>query len=114
MTRRRPVRYPGVLGLLGSLADRYAAVALISGGRRPFWPTMPLPGRYGLEEIRHGQLVVDPHRAPARPAVAAAANLRERPAVRDSGAWLEDKRDAVAVHIRRLPTPNILGARRGR
>jgi hypothetical protein len=78
MTRRRPVRYPGVLELLGSLADRYAAVALISGGRRPFWPTMPpprrpLPGMYGLEEIRHGQLVVDPHLAPARPAVAAAA-----------------------------------------
>ena len=57
---------------------------------------------YGAEEIRHDQLVVDPHLAPARPAVAAAAaNLRERPAVRDSGAWLEDKRDAVADHIRR-------------
>lgn len=70
---------------------------------------------YGLEEIRHGQLVVDPHLAPARPAVAAAAaNLRERPAVRDSGAWLEDKRDAVAVHIRRLPTPTSWGLAGGR
>jgi hypothetical protein len=34
--------------------------------------------------------------------------------VRDSGAWLEDKRDAVAVHIRQLPTPNILGPAGGR
>jgi trehalose 6-phosphate phosphatase len=59
----------GMVELLGPLAARFAAVALISG----------------------------------RPAVIAAGrDLREHPAVRDSGAWLEDKRYAVAVHTRRV------------
>ena len=34
--------------------------------------------------------------------IAAERDLREHPAVRDSGAWLEDKRYAVAVHTRRV------------
>ena len=60
------VRYPGVLGLLGSLADRYAAVALISGGRRPFWPTMPSPPASATWHVRAGG---DPPRpAGGRPA----------------------------------------------
>jgi trehalose 6-phosphate phosphatase len=51
-----------------------------------------------------GQVRVDPRLEAARSAVdAAAAALRESPAVRESGAWLEDKVYAVGVHTRRVP-----------
>jgi trehalose 6-phosphate phosphatase len=47
---------------------------------------------------------VDPRLEAARPAVVAAQqDLRDSPAVRESGAFLEDKRYAVAVHTRRVP-----------
>ena len=36
---------------------------------------------------------------------AAHQDLRDHPAVRDSGAYLEDKRYAVAVHTRRVADP---------
>ena len=49
---------------------------------------------------------MDPRLKAARPAVLAAGKaLRNAPAVRDSGAWLEDKEYAVAVHTRRLADP---------
>jgi trehalose 6-phosphate phosphatase len=49
---------------------------------------------------------VDPRLKAARPAVLAAGKaLRNAPAVRDSGAWLEGKEYAVAVHTRRLADP---------
>jgi trehalose 6-phosphate phosphatase len=104
---------PGVVELLGPLADRYAAVALISGRPATYLadhaaaPGVRYLGMYGLEEIRDGRLEVDQHLAAARPTVeAATADLREHPAVRDSGAWLEDKRYAVAVHTRRMRDPD--------
>jgi trehalose 6-phosphate phosphatase len=47
---------------------------------------------------------VDARLEAARPTVAdAEAALRDSPAVRDSGAWLEDKVYSVAVHTRRVP-----------
>lgn len=63
-------------------------------------------GLYGLQEIRDGQVWVDPRLEAARPTVVAAQqNLRDHPVVRDSGAWLEDKAYAVAVHTRRIADP---------
>jgi trehalose 6-phosphate phosphatase len=100
----------GVVELLGPLADRYAAVALVSGRPADFLaahagaPGVRYLGLYGLQEIRDGRVWVDPRLEAARPAVVAAQqDLRDSPAVRESGAFPEDKRYAVAVHTRRVP-----------
>jgi trehalose 6-phosphate phosphatase len=102
----------GVLELLGPLANRYAAVALISGRPADFLvehagaPGVRYLGLYGLQEIRDGRVWVDPRLEAARPAVLAAhQDLRDSAAVRDSGAHLEDKRYALAVHTRRVADP---------
>jgi trehalose 6-phosphate phosphatase len=100
----------GVVELLGHLADWYAAVALVSGRPADFLaahasaPGVRYLGLYGLQEFRDGRVWVDPRLEAARPAVAAAyQDLRDSAAVRESGAFLEDKRYAVAVHTRRVP-----------
>jgi len=102
----------GVVELLGPLAERFAAVALVSGRPAGYLaehaaaPGVRYLGLYGLEEIRDGQVRVDPRLEAGRPAVQAAQrDLAEHPAVRDSGAFLEDKRYAVAVHTRRVADP---------
>ncbi|HVD15947.1 MAG TPA: trehalose-phosphatase [Actinomycetota bacterium] len=103
---------PGVVELLGRLTARFAAVALISG-RPAGWlaghagaPGVRYLGLYGLQEIRDGQVWVDPRLEAARPAVDAAhEDLRNSDAIRHSGAHLEDKEYAVAVHTRRTPDP---------
>jgi trehalose 6-phosphate phosphatase len=104
---------PGVVELLGPLAARFAAVALVSGRPAAYLathaaaPGVRYLGLYGLEEIRDGQVRVDPRLEAGRSAVQAAQqDLREHPAVRDSRAWLEDKRYAVAVHTRRVADPD--------
>jgi trehalose 6-phosphate phosphatase len=103
---------PGVVELLGSLAARFAAVALISGRPATYLaehagaPGVRYLGLYGLQEIRHGQVWVDPRLEAAHPAVVAAhEELRYSAAVRHSGAHLEDKEYAVAVHTRRVSDP---------
>jgi trehalose 6-phosphate phosphatase len=100
----------GIVELLEPLADRFAAVALISGRPADFLaehasaPGVRYLGLYGLQEIRDGRVRVDPRLEAARPAVVAAQqDLRDSAAVRESGAFLEDKRYAVAVHTRRVP-----------
>jgi trehalose 6-phosphate phosphatase len=104
----RPLR--GIVEMLGPLASRYAAVAIISGrpaaylGEHVAAPGVRYLGLYGLQEMHNGQIRVDPRLEAARPTVAAAAQaLRESDAVCESGAWLEDKEYAVAVHTRRVP-----------
>jgi trehalose 6-phosphate phosphatase len=104
----RPLQ--GVVELLGPLASRFTAVAIISGrpaaylGEHLQARGVRYLGLYGLQELYAGQIRVDPRLEEARPAVAAAAAaLRNAPAVRDSGAWLEDKVYSVAVHTRRVP-----------
>jgi trehalose 6-phosphate phosphatase len=63
-------------------------------------------GLDGLQEIRDGRVRVDPRLEVARPGVVAAnEDLKAHPAVQASGAWLEDKEYAVAVHTRRVPDP---------
>ena len=60
----------------------------------------------GLAGFVDGRVLLDRRLAEAQPGVAAAArDLAADPAVRDSGAHLEDKRYAVAVHTRRVADP---------
>ena len=99
--------------MLGQLAARFAAVALLSGRPADYLaqhaaaPGVRYLGLYGLQEIRDGQLWVDPRLKAARPAVLAAQqDLRDCAAVRDSGAYLEDKQYAVAIHTRRVANPD--------
>jgi trehalose 6-phosphate phosphatase len=103
----------GVVELLGRLAARFAAVALVSGRPADYLaehaaaPGVRYLGLYGLQEIRDGHLWVDPRLEADRPAVEAAhQDLRDHPSVQASGAWLEDKRYAVAVHTRRVADPD--------
>jgi trehalose 6-phosphate phosphatase len=104
---------PGMVEVLGQLAARFAAVALLSGRPADYLaqhaaaPGVRYLGLYGLQEIRDGQLWVDPRLKAARPAVLAAQqDLRDCAAVRDSGAYLEDKQYAVAIHTRRVANPD--------
>jgi trehalose 6-phosphate phosphatase len=104
----RPLQ--GIVDLLPSLAQRFAAVAIISGRPAPYLAEhvaargVRYLGLYGLQEVYDGEVRVDPRLEEARPKVmAAAAALRESSAVRESGAWLEDKVYSVAVHTRRVP-----------
>ena len=103
---------PGVVELLGPLADRYAAAAIVSGRPATYLashaaaPGVRYLGMYGLEEIVEGRVQVDPRLEAARPAVEAAREeLAGDRAVTASGAHLEDKRYAVAVHTRRVAEP---------
>jgi len=104
--------FPGALDLLAALAECFAAVALVSG-RPAAYLAEHAPARgvryfglYGLQEIRDGELFVDPRLLEARDAVeAAAADVRAHDAVRASGAHLEDKTYAVGVHLRRVSEP---------
>jgi trehalose 6-phosphate phosphatase len=100
----------GIVELLEPLARRFAAVAIISGRPAPYLaehlrvPGVRYLGLYGLQEMYGEEVRVDARLEAARPAVAAAeVALRDSPAVRDSGAWLEDKVYSVAVHTRRVP-----------
>ena len=107
----RPLQ--GIVELLDPLARRFAAVAIISGRPAPYLaehvavPGVRYLGLYGLQEVYEGEVRVDPRLEAARPAVVAATEaLRDSPAVRESGAWLEDKVYAVGVHTRRVPDPD--------
>ena len=103
----------GIVELLEPLAARFAAVALISGRPAAYLaehaaaPGVRYLGLYGLQEIRDGQVWVDPRLEAARGAVVAAhEDLKTDPAVQASGAYLEDKEYAVAVHTRRVADPD--------
>jgi trehalose 6-phosphate phosphatase len=103
---------PGTVELLGHLVARFAAVALLSGRPADYLaehaPAAGLRyfGLYGLQEIRDGHIWVDPRLEAARlPVKAARQDLRDCAAVRDSGAYLEDKQYAVAIHTRRVADP---------
>src|SRR5918995_1037202 len=68
----------GIVELLGPLAARFAAVALISGRPADYLaehaaaPGVRYLGMYGLQEIRDGRVWVDPRLEAGRPAGGAA------------------------------------------
>ena len=103
---------PGLSELLSQLSVRFAAVALVSG-RPAAYLAQHAPasgvrylGLYGLQEIRDGRVQVDPRLEAARSAIVATGDdLRADAAVRASGAFLEDKEYALAVHTRRIADP---------
>jgi trehalose 6-phosphate phosphatase len=103
---------PGTPELLGRLAGRFAAVALVSG-RPAAWlagraaaPGVRYLGLYGLEEIVDGRVVVASEAEQVRPAVLAALReLRADPTVTAAGAYVEDKGLSVGVHLRRVADP---------
>ena len=76
---------PGIVELLGPLAERFAAVALVSGRPAAYLAEHAAArgvrylGLYGLQEIREGQLRVDPRLKAARPAVWSPARRCETP-----------------------------------
>ena len=99
----------GIVDLLAPLARRFGAVAIVSGRPAPYLaehvaaPGVRYLGLYGLQEVYEGEARVDARLEAARATVAEAeAALRDSPAVRESGAWLEDKVYAVGVHTRRV------------
>jgi trehalose 6-phosphate phosphatase len=99
----------GIVDQLEPLARRFAAVAIVSGRPAAYLAEhvgvagVRYLGLYGLQEMHEGRLQVDPRLEAALPKVTAAgASLRASTAVRDSGAWLEDKVYSVAVHTRRI------------
>jgi hypothetical protein len=105
---------PGTAELLGHLAARFAAVALLSGrpadylAKHAAAPGVRYLGLYGLQEIRNGHGWVDPRLEAARPAVMAAQqDLRDCAAVRDSGAYLEDNSMALPFIRGGSPTPPL-------
>jgi trehalose 6-phosphate phosphatase len=106
------VPLPGTPELLGRLAGRFAAVALVSG-RPAAWlaaraaaPGVRYLGLYGLEEIVDGRVVAAPEAEQVRPAVRTAlAELGADPAVVAAGAYVEDKGLSVGVHLRRVGDP---------
>jgi trehalose 6-phosphate phosphatase len=104
---------PGTAALLGRLAERFAAVALVSGRPASFLATHAAApgvryfGQYGLEEVHDGKVTVDPRLAAATDAVRdATADLHDAAAIRDAGVYLEDKGGhAVAAHLRQIHDP---------
>jgi trehalose 6-phosphate phosphatase len=104
----------GVVDHLGPLVNRLAAVAIISGRPAPYLAEhvgvagVRYLGLYGLQEMHEGRVRVDPRLEAALPEVTAAeADLRASSAVRESGAWIEDKVYSVAVHTRRIPDRDL-------
>jgi trehalose 6-phosphate phosphatase len=108
----KAVPLEGMVELLGRLARRAAVVALVSGRPAAFLvanagaPGLRYYGLYGLVEIHDGELLVDSAVLDARPSVRAALKeVMKDPVVRDSGAYIEDKGDAWAIHLRRVADP---------
>lgn len=106
------VPLPGVPELLGRLARRFAAVALVSGrparwlAERAGAAGVRYLGLYGVEELLDERLRIDPAADAARPAVRAAREeLAASEAVAASGAYIEDKHLGVGVHLRRVAEP---------
>ena len=100
---------PGTVALLGRLAARFAAVAVVSGRPASFLvehvvaPGVTRVGLYGMEVVTDGEVQVATEVEAWRPAVTTAlAELAEHPAVAGAGAYLEDKGLTVGVHLRRV------------
>lgn len=103
---------PEATAVLRALAERFAAVGVVSGRPAAFLlehlghagPGVQLVGLYGLERVRHGEVEVAPVARPWLDPVAevAAAARREAPA----GVGVEPKGAALALHWRGAADPD--------
>lgn len=105
----RPV--PGAAEALERLADRFRAVAIVSGrsaadlARRVPARGVRLIGLHGMEEMRDGHVEVAPEVEASREAVDRAATRLAHDLTAAPGAVLERKGLALAVHFRRAADP---------
>jgi trehalose 6-phosphate phosphatase len=106
--RDKAAPLPGVRGIMSSLAERLAVVAVVSG--RPveylesqlgLSPKVTLVGLYGLERIENGELRVMDAAVEWEEAVASAATAVARAA--PPGLEIEMKRLTLVLHSRRAP-----------
>jgi trehalose 6-phosphate phosphatase len=102
----------GIIPRLTQLATRLARVAVISGRPVDFLQKqLPVPGvhylgLYGIEELVDGQVTVKPEAAEKEPVIAEIVEqLKAHPLVVKSGAYIEDKRYSVVIHVRRVADP---------
>ena len=108
--RRTPARSPrcaGLAGLVGTLAvitGRPAADAVELGGFGGV-PGLIVLGHYGRERWHDGQLSRTAGAGRGRRGPGRAARRAGRRAARQTGTWIEDKGDALAVHTRRTADP---------
>lgn len=112
---REAYAHPEAASVLRRLASRLCAVVIITGrpvaeavalGGLGDVPGLVVLGQYGLQRWEAG-VTSEPEPAPG------VAVARDRlPALLDgSGAWVEDKGHALAVHTRRAPEPEATLAR---
>lgn len=112
---RRAYAHPGAAGVLRRLAAAIDAVVIVTG--RPVAeavelggfgdvPGLVILGQYGLQRWEGG-VTSEPEPEPG----VAVARDRLPGLLRDSGAWVEDKGHALAVHTRRAPEPEETLAR---
>ena len=106
--RDKAVPLPGVHGIISSLADRLAVVAVVSGRPVEFLesqlgrsPNVTLVGLYGLERIENGEHRVMNAAVQWEEAVAAAASAVARSA--PPGLEIEMKGLTLVLHSRRAP-----------
>jgi len=112
---RRAYAHPGAAPVLRRLAPRLCAVVIVTGrpvaeavalGGFAAVPGLVVLGQYGLQRWEAG-VSSEP---PPEPGVATArARLPEL--LDGTGAWVEDKGHALAVHTRRAPEPEATLAR---
>lgn len=107
--------HPEVAGVLRRLALRLCAVVIITGrpvaeavglGGLGDVPGLVVLGQYGLQRWEAG-VTSEPEPAPG----VAVARARLPALLDGSGAWVEDKGHALAVHTRRAPEPEATLAR---
>jgi trehalose 6-phosphate phosphatase len=98
---------PGIVEVLGRLAQCLVRVAVVSGRPADFLrghlslPALTVAGQYGLERLEDGQVVIHPDARAWVPAVAEAARRAERAL---PGLHVERKGEVgVTLHWRRAP-----------
>jgi trehalose 6-phosphate phosphatase len=96
-------RLAGVIGTLAVITGRAPADAVAYGGFADV-PGIIVLGHYGAQRWQDGQLI-EPEAVPAIDQARQALPRLLREAAAPEGTWIEDKRQALAVHTRRTADP---------